>query len=109
MVCLDIPQGLHNLPQKTVGEMAAQFQEMLELCGIPQHGRDFLVNQGIMSATQFVKLSLDSGIKDLKKLAATVHIALQGGLTTRLPLLLPLLPPGTSIGTKGSISHIWHG
>ena len=85
MVCLDIPQCLHNLLQKTMGEMAAQFQEMLELCGIPQDGRDFLVNQGIMSATQFVKLLLDSGIKDLKKLAATMHVAPQGGFPPQNP------------------------
>ena len=79
MARLDIPRRLHNLPQQTAAEMAAQFQRMLELCGIPQEGRDFLVNQGIMSATQFIKLSLDSEIKDLKKLAVTVHVTPQGG------------------------------
>ena len=76
MVCLDVPQHLNNRPEMTTTEMRAQFQQMLVLCGIPEDGREFLVNQGILSAAEFIKLTLDDGIKDLlKRLAATVHVA----------------------------------
>ena len=47
---------------------------VLALCSIEDVGRDFLAKQGISSANQFVKLLLDTGIKDLKKLAVTVQV-----------------------------------
>ena len=47
---------------------------VLMLCGIKDAGCNFLTKQGISSADQFIKLLLDTGIKDLQKLAATVHM-----------------------------------
>jgi hypothetical protein len=63
----------------SVDQMRDQFQEMLVLFGIPPDGHEFLVNQGIVSANEFIKLPLDDGINDLKKLAAMVHVTPVGG------------------------------
>ena len=47
---------------------------VLALCSIEDAGCDFLAKQGISSTNQFVKLPLDTSLKDLQKLAATVHV-----------------------------------
>jgi hypothetical protein len=78
MVCPDVPIHLGGCPEMTLDQMRDQFQEMLVLCGIPHDGRKFLVNHGIMMATEFIKLPLDDGINDLKKLAVMVHVTPAG-------------------------------
>jgi hypothetical protein len=79
MVCLDVPMHLEGCPEMSVDQMRDQFQEMLVLCGIPPDGCKFLVNQGIVSANKFIKLPLDNGINDLKKMVAMVHVTPAGG------------------------------
>ena len=72
---LGCSQCLNNCPEMTMTKMRTQFQQILILCGIPEDRHEFLMNQGILSTAEFIKLSLDNGIKDLKRLAMTVHIA----------------------------------
>ena len=65
------PNVLRTLSRERLNatEKVTQFQMVLVLCGIEDAGQDFLVKQGISSAEKYVKLRLDSGIKDLQKLA----------------------------------------
>ena len=73
MVRPDVPRTLGHAWLDAAGKVA-QFQMVLALCGIEDAGCDFLAKQGISSADQFIKLPLDTGIKDLQKLAATMHV-----------------------------------
>ena len=81
----------------TAEEQWDQFGEALVLCGIPDAGCS---QQGLQMASDFVKLSLSSGIKDLQKLTAASHVS---PTPTTFPPAAGAAPPPTPATPKRGV------